>query len=78
MEKASFALDAADFPSYGDTTTKGKPKIEIPDLEQSFENVPIVHDDKAGAKALEMSPPALPPRGDPWYEANGRIWPQGV
>ena len=72
MEKASTAFDAANFPSYGDTTIKGRPKIEDPILQQSFEEVAPGndYDNKAGAKALERSPPTLPPKGDPWYQSN--------
>ncbi len=72
MERASYALDADDFPSYGDTTTKGRPEIKDPVLQQSFEEKAPANDDdnKAGAKALERSPPALPPPEDPWHQSN--------
>ena len=70
MEKASSALEAATFPSYDDATTKDKPKIAVPTLQQSFEEVNphqtaggkryIDDTNKSGARALKMSPPALP------------------
>ena len=70
MKKASSALEAATFPSYDDATTKGKPKIAVPTLQQSFEKVNphqtaegkryIDDKNKSGAKALKMSPPGLP------------------